>query len=254
MNEHIEFQNAVDICSYFLNDWIYWLRLWNWRESWAKNSYMAAVMLLKHLLQQHKKGSSNSIAALLSAFLARIYKHKLLRSFHPFTVVLQHYLLQMSLAEGSFSGLPRPTEMPLVCAQAYRGGRQADWRRPLARPRRILGGLQHSAFPSWNGAIKSNRYLWTSWIDSRLRRVIPTQQCPLLYFHRYSQHNILSYVLYSRWRSSSMVWAAPFGWQGKLCPPFMWASCWAEIKNWLKLNSARTGCAEFRIGYCMSHS
>lgn len=70
-------------------------------------------------------------------------------------------------------------------------------------------------------------YLWTSWTDWTDSDV---------WFQLNNESRSITWKKthrYSRWRSSSMVWATPFGWQGKLSPQ-------------LKLNSAGTGCAEFK--------
>ena len=76
----------------------------------CKNSCLVAVMLLMYLLQQqHGKGSFNSTAALLSAFVARIYKHKLLGCFHPFTLCSN--IIYLNVIDRSVFGLPTPTEM-----------------------------------------------------------------------------------------------------------------------------------------------
>lgn len=176
---NIEFQNSVDICSYFLNDWIYWLRFWNQRESWA-------TKLVPGRKSWFKKASPPQ---------------------------QQHGCTAAQLPQQTY------WNATYVCAQAYRGGRQADWRQPLVLNTQNFTTQRFFSILKWSNKKwlliyiiyelhEQTEQITTCDSNSTVEGPLPVQT-----------QQVFSAP---RWRSSSMVWAAPFGWQGKLSPPFMW--------------------------------
>ena len=114
--------------------------------------------------------------------------------------------------------------------------KQTDASHLSGRPCRILGGLKHSAFPLWSAPMGSSlyiicRYPWTWWIDSRLRRVIPTQNegplLPQVFSAQYSELCFIFEVAIQQHGLSSSIWLAR-----QVVPSIhdMRASCWAEIR------------------------